>query len=151
MADETRDVVVSFEKRVESELSDFSIHWQGTDFDEQSETGTDIQEWIQAGLLGFTGSPTRNGERAELWTADFNAYSRMDDDSAKGTRRVWEIADAVLTAFGQHDLDVGNWGSGDGTTEIGRLRFSEGNVTPVPSGVPLVSRLNITFTASFIL
>ena len=155
MANEMLNVKKSFEIRVAAQLEiSTSIDWQGTVFNAQA-----VTEWVEPRLLGETSTAMRKGERFELWTAQFNCYARTGFDEfgaqRETTHRVWELADLVLTAFGQHDLAVLDHADGE-TPEIFRLRFDEGSVTPVPaSGVvdealANLQQLNVSFNPTLI-
>ena len=127
MADETKDVKISFEKRVNAQPGTFAIDWQGTGFDTDT-----VTEWIEPRLLGYSGASSRKSARTEFCTAQFNLYVRVSEGS-KTTHDVWELIDAVLAAFDQFDMEVKNWGAGGGST-VGYLRFEEAAVVPVPGG-----------------
>ena len=96
MADETLNVKKSFESRVAAQLEiSVPVDYQGIDFDKAAQ-----DEWIEPRLLGETPSPTRRGERFELWTAQFNVYARTGFDEFNAqknpTHRIWQLVDIVL-------------------------------------------------------
>lgn len=126
-ATDRKNTIVSFMKRVESELgTTFSVDWPHLDFNSSAHA-----EWIEPRCLGFSVVATRNGERHELWTFNVNCYARTGEEGGKSMWRAWGIADLVEQAFGQHDLGVRNWAA-DGDPIVSYLRFGPASVVPVP-------------------
>lgn len=143
MANETKNVKISFEERVRTQLESgqsLTIDWEGTlDDPAHVAEGADAKtEFVRVRSLGFTPSPTRNGDRRELWTFQFDINVLVGFDRSgtpvNTTHRKWEMFDLIEAAFGQHDLAVLDYASDQ--SELFRLRFGEGALAPVGGGGP---------------
>ena len=148
MADETKNVKLSIEKRVDDQLSGTStIHWQGAGFDQGG-----VSEWFAPRVLGFSGAPARKSARTEAWTFDVNCFAHTGQGETKA--RVWELVDAVIAAFEDYDLAVLDWAAASPpVTTLYWVRFGRATVTPVPGGgladdeLRDPQQLNVRFTA----
>lgn len=150
MADDTKNVKLSFEERVTTQLKPtYTIHWQGLDFDSATVTA-----WIEPRLLGRSAQPSRLSERVEAWTFQCNVYAKTGP-GGETTHRVWELADAVIDAFDQATFAVKDWADAALPT-LFYLRCSEGDVVPVPSGggrpssTAQLQQLAVSFIATLI-
>lgn len=142
MANESLNVKRNFEAEVESALETgqtLTVDWQGVHFDPAAVVDGDpaVTAYITPRSLGYTASPTRKNTRRELWTFQFTINVLVGFDQYKSaintTHRIWEIIDLIETVFGQLDLAVIDL-EGDGSTELFRLRFSEGDPNMLPVG-----------------
>lgn len=148
MADETKNVKISVEDRINSQLlATSAIGWPGTSLDTSG-----LTEWIEPELLGYSARPTRTAERFELWTLQFNCFSRSGP-SGETTHRIWELVDACIAAFDQVTMAVKNWAAADPKPTLFYLRFSEAGVVPVDAATPedqFLQQLNVTFEGAVI-
>lgn|GEM_PF-4524643 len=131
MARETENVQISVLKHFNTQLAGTSsIHWPGMDFDSKA-----VTEWLRPRLFGPTPQPSRKSERRESWILDTGCFAKTGETSAgvqkENIHRTRELADAVIGAFGQQDINLQDWGAG-GDPVIGIMRFEEAEVTAVP-------------------
>lgn len=126
MADETKNVKISFENRVNVQLAGQNIHWQGADFDPGA-----VTHWIEPRVLGCIPAPSRLATRDERWQFNVNVYAKTGP-GGQTTHKVWELADLLVTAFDQITFPLQNW-AGIGDPTIGYIRCSEVEVIPIPA------------------
>lgn len=142
MADESKNVKISIEDQIETQLGSLAIDWPGKDFD-----GDGVTEWIQPDVLGYSSRPTRLSERFEIWTLSINCYTRTGPGT-ETTNRVWELVDLILAEFDQVTLAIKDWTQSPPEPTLYYLRFSEGTVTPIEPPADagkFVQQLNVSF------
>lgn len=142
MADESKNVKVSIEDRINTDLGSLAIDWPGTDFDSDG-----VTEWLQPDVLGYSPRATRLSERFEFWTLSINCYARTGP-GGETTHRIWELLDLILAAFDQVTMAVKDWAAADPKPTLSYLRFSEATVTPIDPPVQagkFVQQLNVSF------
>jgi hypothetical protein len=147
MSDEAKDVKISIEDRINSQLGSVTLDWAGTDIDLDG-----VTSWIQPDVLGYSARPTRLSNRFEFWTISFNCYARTGA-GGETTHKVWELVDMILTAFDQVTMAIKDWSAGDPKPTVAYLRFTEGNVTPITPPAEAgkyVQQLNVAFEALLI-
>ena len=138
MANETEYPKLSFEQRVDTQLSSVtSIRWSGIDFDTDS-----ALEWIEPAFLGLSPAASRKSARSELWTWQFNCFAKIGE-GGKSTTRVHQLVDAVRAAFHQHDLAVNDWSGGSPGAVLYHIRLDEMQTIPIPSSTQL-QQINVT-------
>jgi len=143
MADETRNVHISFLARIREQLEPFSaVRWPDTEFDTSA-----VTEWYEPFLLGETPTPTRQSRRHETWTAQVTCFARLVDGLDDSVHKAWEMADRVIGALGQHSLEVRDYRDSE-LALVGHLRFGEASVNPVartePRGNTILQQLAVT-------
>lgn len=146
MADESKNVKISIEDRINTEFSTLvteeKVDWPGKDFDSDA-----VTEWIQPDVLGYSSRPTRLSERFELWTLSINCYT-VTGPGGETTVRIWELVDLILAAFDQVSLAIKDWTQVPPEPTLFYLRFSEGTVTPIEppkEAGKFVQQLNVSF------
>ena len=123
MADETKNVKISIEDRINTQLGSLTIDWPGTEFDSDG-----VTEWIAPQAPDFNASPSRLSDRFELWTLSVNCFARTGP-SGETTHRVHELVDLVLGAFDKLDLAIKDWADTPATPTLFFLRFGPADVT----------------------
>ena len=144
MSDETKDVKISIEDRINTELAAITLHWPGLDIDLDGVTA-----WIAPDVLGYSAAPSRSSERFEIWTISFNCFTRTGP-GGETTHKVWEMVDVIIGAFDQVTMAVKDWSAADPKPTLSYLRFSEAQVTPIsaPEGAgKFVQQLNVSLDA----
>lgn len=129
MSDETYDVKISIEDRINTQLSSYTILWPGREHDTET-----LMAWIEPEVMGYSGAPSRSAERYERWSLQFNCFARTgppSHPSAETTHKVWQLVDACLAAFDQVTMAVKDWSESDPKPTLFYLRFPEAEVTPV--------------------
>lgn len=147
MADYTRHVKQSFENRVQGQLEGtYPVDWEGASFDAEGEA-----KWIEPRSLGQSNRPTNSGKRVESWTFQINCYVRIrEGDPDRGGNTVWEMADDVIDAFRDVDVDVVDWDeSSTPRTSVGTLEFYHPDATPVPNDTPGLKQVSVTLEPDF--
>lgn len=147
MSDETKDVKISIEDRINSQLGSVTLDWPGLDTDLDG-----VTSWIQPDVLGYSTRPTRSANRFEFWTVTFNVYTRTGP-GGETTHKVWELVDLILAAFDQVTVAVKDWSAADPKPTLAYLRFTEGDVipiTPPDEAGKFVQQLNVSFEALLI-
>ena len=142
MSDETKDVKISIEDRINTQLAAITLDWPGLDIDLDGVTA-----WIAPDVFGYSARPTRTANRFEFWTVSFNCFSRTGP-GGETTHKVWELVDLILAAFDQVTMAVKDWSAADPKPTLSYLRFFEGDVTPItPPGEvgKFVQQLNVSF------
>ena len=144
MANETKHVKESFERRVKSQMSaETDIDYAGTKFN----TG-DYSEWIRPRVLGYTPvaeSGTQVGIRREAWTFSIDVFVKVGL-SGETTLRAYELIDLLKSAFDRHYLVVQDWA--DDEAQEALCYFSRADVTPVPEtnhGQYVLQQINATW------
>lgn len=150
MANETKNVKISTERRVETQLEpDLTIHWPAIEFDADA-----LTEWIQPRVTGMVSGIAPKGERRESWILDVNCFHRISDQTQDSTHRIWEIVDLVIAAFAQVDMPVKDWAD-PALPVLFYVRWNEGSVTNVPQpvspkGDTITQQVNVSFTGTVI-
>ena len=127
------DLKASLEKYLDDNYSG-QIRWQGTDLN----TGNlDDSFWIEPALLPMVPVPSRANVRHELYTYQFNIFSKLSD-----AHKVYEVADTLNALFRDADIIYYNYPAE--TDSGGRLRFQEPNLVPLPN-TDKVKGLNLSY------
>ena len=138
MANETEYPKLSFEQRVDTQLSSVtSVRWPGIDFDTD-----DALEWIEPTSFGLSAVPSRKSARSELWLFQFNCFAKIGK-GGKSTTRVHQLVDAVIAAFSQHDLAINDWSGGSPGAVLYHIRLGEADTILIPSSSQL-QQINVT-------
>lgn len=145
MPDYTRHVKQSFEDRVQTQLEGtYTVHWEGQYLDTEG-----ITTWIEPRTLGFSDRGANAGKRWELWTFQVNCYARVGPGTDIGGHKVYEIADDVMTAFRDLDLDVVDWDASDPKPSVGTLEFFHPSADPVPNDEEGLQQVSVTMEPHF--
>ena len=144
MANETKHVKESFERRVKDQMADETdIDYAGTKFD----TGNH-SEWIRPRVLGYSPvgeSGTQEGVRRELWTFSVDIFVKVGL-AGETTHRAYEIADLLRAAFDRHNLVIYDWA--DDEQQEALCYLNRADLTPVPEtnhGQYVLQQLNLTW------
>ena len=147
MSDETKNVKISVEDRINTELAAVTLDWPGLDIDLDGVTA-----WIAPDDLGYSGAPSRSSERHEEWTFSFNCFTRTGP-GGETTHKVHELVDMVIAAFDQVTMAVKDWSAADPKPTLSYLRFREAEVTPIrvpEEAGKFVQKRNVSFSALLI-
>ena len=144
MANETKHVHESFERRIKEQMAGVTdVDYAGRKFNTGNYT-----EWIRPRVLGYTPiseSGTQVGIRREAWTFSIDVFVKVGL-AGETTHRAYEIADLLKAAFDRHNLIVRDWANDE--LQEALCYFSRADVTPVPEsnhGQYVLQQLNLTW------